>query len=72
MKKIILEIKEKLRDGEILQYKDGAVKSVEIHQLLPDLTNLNKIVKNQGELICDLTARVAELEKKVKELRGED
>ena len=66
--KIVIEVDEKLRDGELLVYKDGIVKSVEIHMLLPEL---KKIQKNE-EKINELENQCKELVQLVKELRGED
>lgn len=71
-KKIIIEVDHSLRDGEILQYKDGIVKSVDVHRLLPDLREAKKNISQMEEKMKLLENTVAELSKKVRELRGED
>ncbi len=65
MNRIVLELDKKLNDGELLIYKDGTVKSTNIHKLLP--AYLNAL-----ECIEQLVKRVDALELQVKELRGED
>ena len=61
--KIILELDKNLVDGEILIYKKGKLKSVEIHNLLPELENIEK---NKNE-INELKQTIANLAKIVKE-----
>lgn len=61
--KIILELDKNLVDGEILIYKKGKLKSVEIHNLLPELQNIEK---NKQE-INELKQVIANLAKIVKE-----
>lgn len=70
--KIIIEVDHNLKEGEILQFKDGLVRSVEIHELLPDLIQAEKAIEEQQSKICSLRAEVEDLAAKVKELRGED
>ncbi len=64
MKKITLELDKNLIEGELLIYKDGVVKSVEIHELLPELLKLKEIKNLRDDLDYALKA--------IKELRGED
>lgn len=61
--KIILEVDKNLVDGEILIYKKGKLKSVEIHNLLPELEDI-KANKNE---INELKQTIANLAKIVKE-----
>lgn len=70
--KIVLEIKSNPMDGDILVYNQGSLEPVEIHDLLPDLRKAKQDLIKQGKEIDDLKAQVADLIKKVKELRGED
>ena len=62
--KITLELDKNLTEGELLIYKDGIVKSVEIHELLPELLKLKEIKNLRDDLDYALKA--------IKELRGED
>ena len=66
--KITLELDRNLTDGELLIYKNGIVKSVEIHELLPEL---QKIKELEG-LVKDLRAELDSAKIAIKELRGED
>ena len=66
--KITLELDRNLTEGELLMYKNGIVKSVEIHELLPEL---QKIKELEG-LVKDLRAELDSAKIAIKELRGED
>ena len=70
--RIIIDTKDDLVEGEILQFKDGKIRSVEIHELLPDLTIAKRTIEIMDRVIGRLESRIVELEAKVKELRGED
>lgn len=70
--KIVLEVSHDLKEGEILQFAEGIVQSTEIHELLPDLSEIKNIVAEQKKAIRDLTEKVEDLIAKVNELRGED
>ncbi len=63
--KTVIEIDKKLREGEILIYKDGKLRGVDIHELLPELVNIKADIKDLQEFKKDANA-------KIKELRGED
>jgi len=65
----VIELDKNLTEGELLIYKDGVIKSVNIRELLKQ--ELKNIVKN-SEDIQDLKKISQDLDKKVKELRGED
>lgn len=64
MKQITLKLDKNPVEGELLIFKDGIIKTVEIHELLPELLKLPEI--------DELKTRIEVLEAKVKELRGED
>lgn len=66
--KITLELDRNLTEGELLMYKNGIVRSVEIHELLPEL---QKIKELEG-LVKDLRAELDSAKIAIKELRGED
>lgn len=66
-KQVFIELDKKIVDGELLIYKDNMLKSVEIHQLLPELKGiLNDIqaLKNEND---QLKQTIADLAKVVKE-----
>ena len=66
-KQVFIELDKKIVDGELLIYKDDMLKSVEIHQLLPELKGiLNDIqaLKNEND---QLKQTIADLAKVVKE-----
>lgn len=46
MRKVILELDKKLVDGELLIYKNGVVKSIGIHELLPELLEIKDNIRN--------------------------
>ena len=64
MKKVVLELDKNLTENELLIYKNGKLISVEIHSLLPELKRLEELDTLRND--------IAELQEKVKELRGED
>lgn len=45
--KTTIELDKKLTDGELLIYKNGVIKSIEIHELLPELVEYDSRI---GEL----------------------
>lgn len=63
--KTVIEIDKKLKEGEILVYKDGKLRGVDIHELLPELRDIKSDIKGLQEFQKDADA-------KIKELRGED
>lgn len=66
-KQVFIELDKKIVDGELLIYKDNMLKSVEVHQLLPELKGiLNDIqaLKNEND---QLKQTIANLAKVVKE-----
>ena len=66
-KQVFIELDKKIVDGELLIYKDNMLKSVEIHQLLPELKGiLNdiQVLKNEND---QLKQTIADLAKVVKE-----
>lgn len=63
--KTVIEIDKKLKEGEILIYKDGKLRGVEIHELLPELKTIKADIKALQDFQVDADA-------KIKELRGED
>jgi hypothetical protein len=60
---VVFELDKVLVDGEILIYKDNKLKSVEIHQLLPELDKFNDLQRQ----IDELRQTIANLAKIVKE-----
>lgn len=58
--KVVLELDKKLKDGELLIYKDGIIKSVEIHELLPELKKLKNSIKVTNDRINELAILVKE------------
>lgn len=50
MKKVTLELDKKLVDGELLIYKNGVVKSIEIHELLPELLVIDNSIRDLSKL----------------------
>lgn len=71
-RKIIIEIDHALKDGELLQYKDGVVKSVGIRELLPDLADAKKAIAVLSSTVATHASFISTLANQVKELRGED
>ena len=67
MKRIVLELDEKLCDGELLLYKGGKIKTVKVHDLLPDLKKAKKDIAELREEISELKQTIANLAKIVKE-----
>lgn len=67
MKKIILEIEGKLSEGDILVYRKGSLKPVDIHNLLPELSEALKAIQAQGEELADLRKNIAEIARIIKE-----
>lgn len=66
-KRVVLEIDKNLVEGEILVYKDGMLKSVEIHELLSDLLKAKNDIIAINEEIADIKQTIANLAKIVKE-----
>ena len=62
MPKIVIEVKEPLKDGDVLVYKNGYFIGANIISLLPELKALNKN-------IVALNARLSNDEKRTEELR---
>ena len=58
MKKVTLELDKKLVEGELLIYKDGKIKSVEIHELLPELLTIGKDIRDLKQTIVELAKLV--------------
>ena len=68
MRKMILEVDNKLMEGEVMIYHNGKVASTEVHRLLPDLKTLkNKVAELENE-IEQLKNNLVELAKVVKEM----
>lgn len=65
MKKVVLELDEKLLEGELLLYKNGKIRSIGIFEMIPEYKQALKDIK-------ELQDKVNDLQDKVKELRGED
>lgn len=63
MNRVVLELDNKLLDGELIQYKDGKLVSVEVHELLPELKQLVVL----SDEISQLKQTISELAKIVKE-----
>lgn len=53
--RVVLELDHNLRDGELIIYKDGKLKSVEVRELLPELQEIKalkaQIQKNNENII---------------------
>ena len=53
--RVVLELDHNLRDGELIIYKDGKLKSVEVRELLPELQEIEalkaQIQKNNENII---------------------
>lgn len=65
-KQVFIELDKKIVDGELLIYKDNMLKSVEIHQLLPELKSiLNDIqdLKNENDQLKQTIANLAKIVK---------
>lgn len=65
-KQVFIELDKKIVDGELLIYKDNMLKSVEIHQLLPELKGiLNDIqaLKNENDQLKQTIANLAKIVK---------
>lgn len=65
-KQVFIELDKKIVDGELLIYKDNMLKSVEIHQLLPELEGiLNDIqaLKNENDQLKQTIANLAKIVK---------
>lgn len=71
-RKIIIETDHALKDGELLQYKDGIIKSVGIRELLPDLAEAKKAIADLSSTVESHSALIDRLSSQVGELRGED
>lgn len=70
--KIILEVDHNLKEGEILQYKNGVVRSVAVRELLPELADLKSQLATLVEITYRTSADVGHLQQQVAELRGEE
>lgn len=66
-RKIILDVDGKMNDGEVLYYKDGAVKAIDVRQLLPELKDIEADLESCKASIAELRQTLAELAKIVKE-----
>ena len=65
-KQVFIELDKKIVDGELLIYKDNMLKSVEVHQLLPELKGiLNDIqaLKNENDQLKQTIANLAKIVK---------
>lgn len=65
-KQVFIELDKKIVDGELLIYKDNMLKSVEIHQLLPELKGiLNdiQVLKNENDQLKQTIANLAKIVK---------
>lgn len=71
-KKIIIEIENKMNNGDVIVYKNGSYKSIEIHELLPDLMRAKQNIAILENKVAELELKVEVLVAKVKELRGEE
>lgn len=67
MKKVVIYLDKKLTENELLIYKDGEIHSVEIHELLPELKEVEQTVATQEDRISELEKTVANLAIIVKE-----
>lgn len=67
MREVILPLDKKLRDGELLIYKNGKVYSVEIHELLPEFKQLNERLDELDEKIKKNNNSIVELAQIIKE-----
>lgn len=66
-RKIILDVDGKMNDGEVLYYKDGAVKAIDVRQLLPELKDIEADLASCKASIAEIRQTLAELAKIVKE-----
>lgn len=61
--RVVLELDHNLRDGELIIYKDGKLKSVEVRELLPELQEIKALkaqVQKNNENIIKLAQIIKE------------
>ena len=63
MKKAVLELKSRPREGEVLIYHEDRIEGREAHELLPDLEDLKEAFAELTEEVAELKQAVAELAK---------
>ena len=66
-KKIVIELDKRLNEDEILIYKDGKVKSVEIHELLPEIIDIKQDIVDIKQNIAVIRKTISDLAKLIKE-----
>lgn len=66
-RKIILDVDGKMNDEEVLYYKDGAVKAIDVRLLLPELKEIQADLESCKASIAEIRQTLAELAKIVKE-----
>lgn len=66
-RKIILDVDGKMNDEEVLYYKDGAVKAIDVRLLLPELKVIEADLGSCKASIAEIRQTLAELAKIVKE-----
>ena len=67
MNRVTIVLDRKLVDGEILIYKDNKLKSVEVHELLPEIIVFDEELKAIHKEINNLKKTISDLAKLVKE-----
>lgn len=53
-RKLIIEIEGELRDGEVLVYKGGVLRSADVHELLPCLKGFKSDIRKLSEEVKTL------------------
>lgn len=66
-KKIVIELDKRLNEDEVLIFKDGKVKSVEIHELLPEIIDIKKDIVDINKNIAVIRKTISDLAKLIKE-----
>lgn len=67
MIRTVIELDKKLREGEILIYRNGKLETIEIHELLPDLKDARERIEALEAETLDMKQSIAELAKIIKE-----
>lgn len=67
MKRVVFELDKNLTEGELLIYRDGMIKSVDVHEVLPDLRKAKEDIALLKKNIAEMRQTIADLAKIIKE-----